>query len=121
MEGVERRNRNLFPGLGLLGAGEHARYHEQQCDDSDAERDHLRFPRSQNRVREHPISCLIEIFRCDVGHPVLCLIENIHCAPPSCFAGPAGGSVSISALVRLVATKTWFATRRMSALVTLST
>src|SRR5882762_4233202 len=48
--------------------------------------------------------------------------RNPHSAPPAFFAALAGAAAnSMRALVRLLATKIWFATRRTSAFVTAST
>ena len=44
--------------------------------------------------------------------------QALHFVPPSFLPVAAGASVSIQASVRFEATKTWLATRRMSALVT---
>src|ERR1700694_1926951 len=93
---MQRRNGNLLPWLVFLGPRTHRPAN----------------PAGQQPGNKHGANRLHR--------------KALHCAPPFwpvgvLPAGAAGGAVSIHALVRLLETKTWLATRLISALVTLST
>src|ERR1700722_18218755 len=85
------RNRDLLP-LGRLSCSLR-RVHAAKADDCE----------DQNKRRKAFQSC-----------------RATHCPPPFWLAGLPGTTVSIIPTVRFVGTKVWLATRRISALVTLS-